>query len=131
MKGTQFLSVVSFTPITAFILVTTFLPIFHNLQVVSINDDDVSDDSICAAFMILNDDNTECEMKYLTKLITLIKIDLQLPTSFHYLELRFSRQLRLIAAAFSAAQVKNIFFRPHRFSIFLAADMIFCQSDLY
>ena len=37
MQGTQFLSVVVFTPITAFVLVTTFLPIFHNLQV---NDDD-------------------------------------------------------------------------------------------
>ena len=32
-QGTQFLSVVTFTPITAFVLVTTFLPIFHNLQV--------------------------------------------------------------------------------------------------
>merc|ERR1719369_2006690 len=47
-QGTQFLSVVAFTPITAFVLISTFLPIFHNLQ---------------------------------------------LPTSFHYLELRFCRQV--------------------------------------
>jgi len=59
-QGTQFLSVVAFTPITAFVLISTFLPIFHNLQ---------------------------------------------LPTSFHYLELRFSPQLRLLAAGFSAAQI--------------------------
>ena len=33
LQGTQFLSVVAFTPITAFVLISTFLPIFHNLQV--------------------------------------------------------------------------------------------------
>ena len=33
LQGTQFLSVVAFTPITAFFLISTFLPIFHNPQV--------------------------------------------------------------------------------------------------
>jgi len=56
-QGTQFLTILLFTPVTAIAIITVFLPVFHRIQV---------------------------------------------PSSFHYLELRFNHTIKILAAGLSA-----------------------------